>query len=125
MPITEDCRWSVCQLFDLMPNYTPFNGSIEVDITAEDLQNNDPGILLNLVPLGIVCCYNIIVVGLIHEKFSHKMLLSMNKLSAAQCWWYAAFGGGDFFQSPCANSPQVASVLHTKSCTGDAFPSIL
>ena len=77
------------------------------------------------VPLGIFCCYNIIVVGLIHEKFSHKMLLSMNKLSAAQCWWYAAFGDGDFFQSPCANSPQVASVLHTKSCTGGAFPSFL
>ena len=65
-----------------------------MDVTAEDLPSNDPDILLNLVSVSIPLCihYTVLnfllkyfVVGLIHRKLSHKMLLRMNKLSAAQC----------------------------------------
>ena len=118
---------------------TPFNGSIEVGITAEDLRNNDPDMLHNLlsVILALHCAFLIRTFGNFlllqcycgwvnpRNVFTQNVILKMNKLSAAQSWRSATFGGGDFFQSTCANSPQVASVLHTKSCTGGAFPSIL
>ena len=68
-----------------------------MDMIAEDLPNNDPDILLHLVGVSCPLCIhntllifllyllNIFMVGLIHEKFSHEMLLKRNQLSAAHC----------------------------------------